>query len=53
VALTGKKGNEKIYYHHSGYIGGLKEVPITRMRERRPEDVSSCKTPRHLKLCRL
>lgn len=31
---------EKIYKHHSGYIGGLKEVPITRMRERRPEEVS-------------
>lgn len=40
VRLTGNKGTEKIYRHHSGFIGGLKEVPITRMRERRPEEVS-------------
>lgn len=40
VRLTGNKGQEKIYRHHSGFIGGLKEVPITRMRERRPEEVS-------------
>lgn len=41
VRLTGNKAQEKIYRHHSGFIGGLKEVPITRMRERRPEEVSS------------
>ena len=40
VRLTGKKSENKIYKHHSGFIGGLKEVPISRMRERRPEDVS-------------
>lgn len=39
VRLTGKKAEDKIYRHHSGFIGGLKEVPITRMRERRPEEV--------------
>jgi len=37
--LTGKKHEQKIYKHHSGFIGGLKEVPISRMRERRPEEV--------------
>ena len=26
VRLTGNKLNDKIYYHHSGYVGGLKEV---------------------------
>ena len=41
VRLTGKKHEQKIYKHHSGFIGGLKEVPISRMRERRPEEVSS------------
>ena len=40
VRLTGKKSENKIYKHHTGFIGGLKEVPITRMRQRRPEDVS-------------
>jgi large subunit ribosomal protein L13 len=40
VRLTGNKSDQKIYRHYSGFIGGLKEVPISRMRERRPEDVS-------------
>ena len=43
VRLTGKKGTDKVYFHHSGYMSGLKEVPITRMRERYPEEV--CSTP--------
>jgi len=47
VHLTGKKGSEKTYFHHSGYMSGLKEVPISRMRERRPEDVSLCKLQDH------
>lgn len=40
VRLTGNKATQKLYRHHSGFIGGLKEVPISRMRERRPEAVS-------------
>ncbi|OCF54113.1 ribosomal protein L13 [Kwoniella mangroviensis CBS 10435] len=39
VHLTGKKGTDKVYYSHTGYMGGLKAVPITRMRERRPEEI--------------
>lgn len=39
VRLTGKKATDKVYYHHTGFMGGLKEVPITRLRERRPEEV--------------
>ncbi|EIW69466.1 ribosomal protein L13 [Tremella mesenterica] len=39
VRLTGKKGDEKIYRHHSGFMGGLKEVPITRIRDRYPEEI--------------
>ncbi len=27
IVLTGKKKEEKIYYHHSGYPGGLKGIP--------------------------
>lgn len=40
VRLTGNKSTDKTYFHHSGFMGGLKEVPITRMRDRRPEEVS-------------
>ena len=39
IRLTGKKANDKVYRHYSGFMGGLKEVPIGRMRERRPEEV--------------
>jgi len=39
VALTGKKWNNKIYYRHSGYIGGLKEISAKKLLEKKPEDV--------------
>ena len=35
--LTGNKLNEKIYRHHSGYIGGMKEVKAKDMMENKPE----------------
>ena len=34
--LTGAKLNQKIYRHHSGYIGGMKEVPASVMMENNP-----------------
>ena len=37
VRLTGNKLDQKIYRHHSGYPGGLKEVPARRLKQRRPE----------------
>ena len=37
VILTGNKLNEKIYRHHSGYIGGMKEVSAKDMLEKNPE----------------
>jgi large subunit ribosomal protein L13 len=39
VAVTGDKANQKVYYHHSGFPGGLKETPYEVMLERRPEQV--------------
>jgi large subunit ribosomal protein L13 len=39
VKLTGNKIDQKVYYHHSGFPGGLKEIPIRRLMERRPEEV--------------
>ena len=37
VVLTGKKLDQKIYRHHSGYIGGMREVPAKVMLEKNPE----------------
>lgn len=39
IKLTGNKIDQKIYYHHSGYPGGLKETPIRLLLQRRPEEV--------------
>ena len=35
--LTGNKINSKIYRHHSGYIGGMKETPAAVMMAKNPE----------------
>jgi large subunit ribosomal protein L13 len=37
VRMTGNKVEQKIYYSHSGYPGGLKAVPAKRVRETKPE----------------
>lgn len=37
AVLTGNKLNEKVYRHHSGYIGGMKEVSAKDMMENNPE----------------
>jgi len=37
IRMTGNKVDQKIYYSHSGYPGGLKEVPAKRIRESKPE----------------
>ncbi len=39
VAVTGKKRQEKRYYRHSGYPGGLRSRTLAEMLERRPEEV--------------
>ncbi|MCD5416493.1 50S ribosomal protein L13 [Candidatus Bipolaricaulota bacterium] len=36
IVLTGNKWDQKLYQRHSGYIGGLKEIPYRRLIERRP-----------------
>ena len=35
--LTGKKLDQKYYYHHSGYIGSLKEIKYRTLMNERPE----------------
>jgi large subunit ribosomal protein L13 len=39
IRLTGNKIDQKVYRHHSGWPGGLKEVPIRALLQRRPEEV--------------
>ncbi len=39
VVLTGKKEQQKLYRRHSGYPGGLREIPYERMMEKHPERV--------------
>jgi large subunit ribosomal protein L13 len=39
VKLTGNKMDQKVYRHHSGWPGGLKEVSIRSLMQRRPEEV--------------
>ena len=39
IRLTGKKLDEKQYYHYTGHWSGLRAVPIRRMLERHPERV--------------
>ncbi len=39
IRVTGKKLDDKMYYRHSGYIGGLKVRSLRQMLERNPERV--------------
>jgi len=39
ISVTGQKRQEKMYYRHSGYPGGLKSRTLNDMLERRPEEV--------------
>ncbi|MBO7162339.1 MAG: 50S ribosomal protein L13 [Clostridia bacterium] len=41
VVLTGKKLEQKTYYHHSGYVGGLKAVKYSTLMRTKPEMVVS------------
>ena len=39
VAVTGNKRTDKVYYRHTGYVGGIKEATFAEMIARRPERV--------------
>jgi large subunit ribosomal protein L13 len=39
IAVTGKKLDEKVYYRHSGYPGGLRQRTLREQLERRPAEV--------------
>lgn len=36
VKVTGRKLDQKIYYHHSGYVGGLKETTLRELMAKKP-----------------
>jgi large subunit ribosomal protein L13 len=39
VVLTGKKMKDKIYYHHTGYPGGIKEIRAEKLLAKKPTEV--------------
>ncbi|MGJ8687788.1 MAG: 50S ribosomal protein L13 [Spongiibacteraceae bacterium] len=39
VRVTGKKATDKIYHHHTGYIGGLKSISFEKLIDKAPERV--------------
>ena len=39
VAVTGKKLDQKIYYKHSDYVGGMKETTLREKLAKKPEEV--------------
>jgi large subunit ribosomal protein L13 len=39
IQLTGKKWDDKKYYHHTGYMGGIKEATAKELLEKHPTDL--------------
>lgn len=39
VVLTGQKWDKKVYYRHTGYMGGLKSITARQLLKKRPEDL--------------
>jgi len=39
IQVSGKKLDQKIYYHHSEYVGGMKETTLREMMAKKPEKV--------------
>src|SRR4030065_727710 len=39
VALTGKKMKDKIYYHHTGYPGGIREMSAEKLLAKKPTEM--------------
>ena len=39
LVLTGKKLEKKMYYRHTGYVGGIKEVSAQKLMATKPEDL--------------
>ena len=39
IKVTGKRLDQKVYYHHSDYVGGMKETTLKEMLNKKPEQV--------------
>ena len=39
IRLTGKKWDDKMYYHHTGYIGGIKEISAKDLLVKKPNEL--------------
>jgi large subunit ribosomal protein L13 len=39
ITLTGKKMKDKVYYHHTGYPGGIKEMNAEKLLARKPTEM--------------
>ena len=39
IKVTGKKLDQKVYYHHSDYVGGMKETTLREMMAKKPQQV--------------
>ena len=39
IKVTGKKLDQKVYYNHSDYVGGMKETTLREKMAKKPEDV--------------
>jgi len=39
VRVTGRKTTDKIYYHHTGYIGGIKSITFDKLMKKAPERI--------------
>lgn len=39
IKITGKKIEQKKYYRHTGYLGGIKETPLKKLFAEKPEEV--------------
>jgi len=53
VRVTGKKEKQKVYYKHSGYPGGFREVAYSKLKAERPEKIIELAVKRMLPKNRL
>ena len=53
VKVTGKKESQKVYYGHSGYPGGFKEIAFSKLKKERPERIIELAVKRMLPSNRL
>ena len=46
VKVTGKKLDQKIYFNHSDYVGGMKETTLRELMAKKPERAVECMLPK-------